>query len=98
MHSISRMRNEEGFTLIELMIVMIVLGILAGIVLFAVGTFQSDAESSSCEADQRNLATAKAAYKARNDGDDPSGFDDLVPEYIASNPKYVTFAGACTTP
>ena len=57
--------REEGFTLIELMVVMVVLGILAGIVLFAIGNFQDDAETSKDDANARICATAKAAALAR---------------------------------
>ena len=35
--AIERAATEEGFTLIELMIVIVILGVLAGIVIFAVG-------------------------------------------------------------
>jgi len=61
----SELRKEQGFTLIELMIVMVVLGILAGIVLFAVGNFQDDANTSRDDANTRICATAKAASLAK---------------------------------
>src|SRR2546429_458350 len=64
-----RRNNEDGFTLIELMIVMVVLGILAGIILFAVGNFKTDATTSKDNANTRICATAKAASQAKF-GDD----------------------------
>ena len=42
-------RNEEGFTIIELLIVIIVLGILAAIVVFAIGSTRKDSVASSCK-------------------------------------------------
>jgi prepilin-type N-terminal cleavage/methylation domain-containing protein len=59
-------KSEEGFTLIELMIVMVVLGILAGIVLFAVGNFQNDATTAKNTANTRICETAKAASLAKS--------------------------------
>jgi prepilin-type N-terminal cleavage/methylation domain-containing protein len=56
--------GEEGLTLIELMIVMVVTGILAGIVLFAVGNFSTPATASKTLANTRICETAKAAYEA----------------------------------
>jgi prepilin-type N-terminal cleavage/methylation domain-containing protein len=61
-------KREDGFTLIELMIVMVVLGILAGIVLFGVGTFKSDATTSRDAANTRQCETAKAAWLVNHTG------------------------------
>src|SRR3954467_1188590 len=58
--------RDEGFTLIELLIVIIVLGILVGIVLFSLGTFKSDSQSSACKADTKQLRTAETAYYVKN--------------------------------
>jgi type II secretory pathway pseudopilin PulG len=46
------------------MIVMVVTGILAGIVLFAVGNFSTPATASKTLANTRICETAKAAYEA----------------------------------
>jgi general secretion pathway protein G len=72
-------RREEGFTLIELMIVMVVIGILAGIVLFAVGNFQTDAQKSRDVANCNIRRTAIAAYQAGHNGDAPADDAALAP-------------------
>ena len=58
-------RNEGGFTLIELLIVIIILAILAAIVVFAVGSTNTNAIASSCNADAKSVETALEAYKAQ---------------------------------
>lgn len=68
-NTMSRLRQREGgFTLVELMIVIVVLGILAGIVIFAVGTFQTNAEDAEDDANARNCRTAQAAAEASTSG------------------------------
>jgi prepilin-type N-terminal cleavage/methylation domain-containing protein len=54
--------GSSGFTLVELLIVIIVLGILVAIVLFSLGTFKSDSQSSACATDTKQLRTAETAY------------------------------------
>jgi general secretion pathway protein G len=62
-----RMGRENGFTLIELMIVMVVLGILAGLILFAVGPFKDAATTARTKANTDSCATAKVAADATED-------------------------------
>jgi prepilin-type N-terminal cleavage/methylation domain-containing protein len=57
---------EKGFTLVELLIVIVILGILAGIVVFAVGNLTSNAKSNACATEKSTLVTADEAYKAQN--------------------------------
>jgi type II secretion system protein G len=58
-------RDQGGFTLIELLIVIIILAILAAIVVFAVGSTNTNAIASSCNADAKSVETALEAYKAQ---------------------------------
>jgi prepilin-type N-terminal cleavage/methylation domain-containing protein len=57
---------ERGFTLVELLIVIVILGILAGIVVFAVGNLTSSAQKNACSTEKSTIITADEAYKAQN--------------------------------
>jgi general secretion pathway protein G len=58
------LRAQGGFTLVELMIVMVVLGILAGVILFAVDPFQAAANASHSTTVNRECQTADLAAQA----------------------------------
>ena len=57
---------EQGFTLVELLIVIVIIGILAGIVVFAVGNLTHDASKNACKTEGDTFATAVQAYKAES--------------------------------
>ena len=88
-----------GFTLLELMVVIVVLGVLAGIILFGVGAFRSDARNSACRTDVRTLQTANGAYLAQH-GSNAHDIAALISGgYIHSAPESgVTFADGVTNP
>jgi len=57
--------NDDGFGLVELLIVIVVLGILATVIVFAVRGITDRGENARCEEDERIMQTAIEAYFAQ---------------------------------
>jgi prepilin-type N-terminal cleavage/methylation domain-containing protein len=55
-------RDQRGFTLMELMIVIVIIGVLAAIGVPAYKNYVSDAKNSACEANKRAIETAAGMY------------------------------------
>jgi general secretion pathway protein G len=102
----ARTAGDEGFTLVELLIVIVVLGILSGIVVFGVARFRTDAQNAACKADLATVSVAADAYDAST-GTYPADVATLVTgQYLKSTPtgtyafnattKTVTRTPACT--
>ena len=62
-------RSESGFSLVEMLIVVVVLGVLATVVVFSVRGLTSKGEESTCGADARTLTTAADVYFAQRQVD-----------------------------
>jgi type IV pilus assembly protein PilA len=59
---LSKLHKKEGFTLIELMIVIAIIGILAAIAIPQFSAYRTRSYNSAAQADLRNAATAQEAY------------------------------------
>lgn len=55
--------SSSGFTLIELMLVVVVLGILAATVIFALGSVTSSAAEAACNSDAKTVKTAVMSFR-----------------------------------
>ena len=66
MHDTSPRAGERGFTLIELMIVVAIIAILAGILIPNFVNARAQAQTAACESNLRSIATALELYYADN--------------------------------
>lgn len=89
------MRRDEGFTLVELMIVVLIIGILVGIAVSLFTLNRQAAERGACFASQRTVDSAWSQWKGRNGTTtvptDWAGLMiDLVPSYMLQPPNCPT--------
>jgi prepilin-type N-terminal cleavage/methylation domain-containing protein len=56
-----QMRGQSGFTLIELLVAIAILGVLAGVAVFAVGGLTGQSKAAACDTEAATIKTAAAA-------------------------------------
>lgn len=90
------LKKQEGFTLVELMIVVVILGILAGIGVQQYGNIQKRAREAAHAANKKVLTNAANMWLIMNGGFDGENeatktFDgeenELVPDYVDEWPR-----------
>ena len=69
--------GEEGVTLMELLIVILILGVLATIIVLGVGAFQGTGEKSACETSAAAAEAAWAGYYSKNNAP-PADYAALI--------------------
>jgi len=64
--------GKDGFTLVELLIVLSILAVLAGVVVLSLSMYVSRGHEEACNVDQRSLQSAVIDYLYANDGSWPT--------------------------
>jgi len=78
-------RKNKGFTLVEILIVVIILGILAAIVIPQFTEASDTAKESSCKSILQTVRAQIQLYKFK-EGSLPTSVDDMVPTYLQQAP------------
>jgi prepilin-type N-terminal cleavage/methylation domain-containing protein len=62
--AVEETKQDKGFTLVELLIVIVILGILATVTVFAVTGITNKGKDSACKSDLKVIQTAEEAFNA----------------------------------
>ena len=80
-------KQDKGFTLVELLIVIVILGILATVTVFAVRGITERSQDNACDVEQRALATAvEAFYVDSGTQTYPATLAALAPTFVKEAP------------
>jgi prepilin-type N-terminal cleavage/methylation domain-containing protein len=88
--------NTDGFTIVEMMVVVLIIGILVSIAIAVFPSAVDNSERKACFANERTVEGQWMGYLAGNKRPDPSPSDFaaivalLVPEYIKKEPECPT--------
>jgi len=81
-------KQDKGFTLVELLIVIVILGILATVTVFAVRGITARSQTNACQVERRALETAVEAFFVDSGTQTfPTTLGALVPNFIKADPN-----------
>lgn len=79
----------KGFTLIEMLIVIAILGILMSALVISVQSGYKQARQANCKSNLRQFGVALAIYRGEHDNQTPDWLSNLYPEYVDDRGMYV---------
>jgi type II secretion system protein G len=84
---IKQKKTQKGFTLIELLVVIAIIGLLASVVLVALGQSRQKAETAKAKSDFRSIGHALELYRQAHGALPPGGagltVSDLITNYLS---------------
>jgi len=90
-----RTRNQKGFTIMELMIVIVIIGILIAIAVPAYNAFRIKAENSACASNLRTIASAYGLNYAETGVHTDCADDAAIATLLVGAKKFLDAAVTC---
>ena len=81
LETMRKKRADGGFTLVELLITIVIIGVLAAVVILAIGGLSDSGEKAACTATKDAAETAAIAYYADN-GEWPDDVETDLAAYL----------------
>ncbi len=78
---ISKISSEDGFTIVEILAVMLIIGIIVGIAFVSYYSSAARAQEVACKRNQQHIEKAIESYALDTDVY-PNNLSDLLPNYL----------------
>lgn len=92
-----KQRKQEGFTIIEVMIVLAIAGLIMVVVFLAVPALQRSSRNNALETDANNVLTAVGDYTSNNGGTLPTAMGSVAAGSPATPSNGTVTIGATST-
>ena len=89
-------KQDKGFTLVELLIVIVILGILATVTVLAVRGITDQGKQNACATERKTILTATEAFYAQNGVAPAADFSNLVPRFLTDSAASLNATWALT--
>lgn len=85
----NRLPSRNGFTLLELLVVIVIIGLLGSALVVSVQSSYKQARQANCKSNLRQFGVALTIYRGEHDNRTPDWLSNLYPDYLDDRATYV---------